>query len=169
MPGDYSIREGRQIIMPNLNFSCNGRITGITASMYSIRRFGSLPVFQVWHPLSPGLNVYSKIGQVQFEAPEGENITRVYISTVSLTGNDQIEFQSGDVIGCYQPFNSRYIVGANNHSRNYTSYFTSSSSLTTTTINVNSVNYFETMFQPLISVIIGEYTDTIIVIRKWHA
>ena len=159
MPGDYSIREGRQIIMPNLNFSCNGRITGVTANMYSITRFGSLPVFQVWHPLSPGLNVYSKIGQVQFEAPEGENITRVYISTVSLTGNDQIEFQSGDVIGCYQPFNSRYTVGANNDT-NYTSYFTRSSSLTTTAINVN--NYFETILQPLISVMIGEYTDTII-------
>ena len=156
--------------MPNLNFSCNGRITGVTANMYSLRRFGSLPVFQVWHPLSPDLNVYSKIGQVQFfEAPEGENIIRVYISTVSLTGNDQIEFQSGDVIGCYQPFNSRYAAGLGATNTNYTSYFTSSSSLTTTTINVNSVNYFETMLRPLISVMIGEYTDTIIVIRKWHA
>ena len=113
-------------------------------------------MFQVWHPLSPGLNVCSKIGQVQFEAPEGENITRVYTSTVSLTGNDQIKFQSGDVIGCYQPFNSCYAAGANNTN-------------TTTTININRVNYFETMLQPLISVMIGEYTDTIIVIRKWHA
>ena len=68
--------------MSNLDFSCNGRITGVTANMYSFRRFGSqLPVFQVWHPLSPGLNVYSKIGQIQFEAPEGENITRVYYVT----------------------------------------------------------------------------------------
>ena len=74
---------------------------------------------------------------------------------MSLTGNDQIEFQSGDVIGCYQSFNSRYAVGANN--TNYTSYFTSSSSLTATTINVNGVNYFETILRPLISVMIGEY------------
>ena len=60
------------MIMPNLNFNCNGRITGVTASMYAVRRTGTLPVFQVWHPLSPGSNVYSKISQVQFEAPEGK-------------------------------------------------------------------------------------------------
>ena len=147
------------MIMPNLNFNCNGRITGVTASMYAVRRTGSLPVFQVWHPLSPGSNVYSKISQVRFEAPEGKNITRVYISTVLLTRIDQIEFQLGDVIGCYQPFNSRYTVGTINDTI-YTSYSTNSSSLTTTTINVLSgVNYFETTDQLLISVMIGKYNE----------
>ena len=159
-PGDYFILEGIQFVMPNLTSNCNGgRISGVTANMYAARRFGSLPVFQVWHPLSPGSNVYSKVGQVQFEAPEGANIvTRIHISNVSLTGSDRIEFQSGDVIGCYQPFFSRYTVGANNAS--YTSYFTNSSSLAATTINVNNVSYFETIMQPLINVMIGECACT---------
>lgn len=154
IPGDYYILEGGQIIMPNLTFSCNGRITGVTASMYATRRVGTLPVFQVWHPQSTGSNVYSKVGQVQFEGPEGANITRVHISNVSLTGSDRIEFQSGDVIGCYRPFISRYTVGANYAT--HISYFTSSSSLAATTINVSSVNYFETILQPLINVMIGK-------------
>ena len=160
IPGDYSIAEGRHIIMLNLNFACNGRITGVAASMYAIRPSGALPVFQIWRPLSPNSNVYSKIGQVQFEAPQGQNILRIYISNVSLTGNDQIEFQAGDAIGCYQPSNSRYRAGAIDDP-NFTSHFTSSSSLTTTTttIDISSarLNYFETTIRPLISVIIGEY------------
>ena len=154
-PGDYYILEGIQFFMPNLTFNCNGRISGVTANMYAVRRFGSLPVFQVWHPLAPGSNVYSKVGQVQFEAPEGANITRVHISNVSLTGSDRIEFQSGDIIGCYRPFFSRYTVGANNAT--HISYFTSSSSLSTTTINVSNVSYFESILQPLINVMTGEY------------
>ena len=72
-----------------------------------------------------------------------------------LTRIDQIEFQSGDVIGCYQPFFSRYRVGTINDTT-YTSYSISSSSLTTTTININSANYFETADQLLISVMIGK-------------
>ena len=141
--------------MPNLTFNCNGRISGVTANMYAVTRFGSLPVFQVWHPLTPGSNIYSKVGQVQFEAPEGENIRRrIHISNVSLTGSDRIEFQSGDVIGCYRPFFSHYTVGANNAT--HISYFTSSSSLSTTTINVSNVSYFESVLQPLINVMTGE-------------
>ena len=156
IPGDYYILRGMQFFMPNLTSNCNGsKISGVAANMYAARRFGSLPVFQVWHPLSPGSNVYSKVGQVQFEAPEGANITRIHISNVSLTGSDQIEFQSGDVIGCYQPFGSRYIVGANNAT--HISYFTNSSSPTITTINVSSVNYFETILQPLISVTMSKW------------
>ena len=156
IPGDYYILRGMQFLMPNLDFTCNGsRISGVMASMYAVRRFGSLPVFQVWRLLAPGSNVYSKVGQVQFEAPEGANITRIHISNVSLTGSDQIEFQSGDVIGCHQPFNSRYLVGANNAT--HISYFTNSSSPTITTINVSSVNYFETILQPLISVTMGKW------------
>ena len=136
--------------MPNFNFSCNGRITSVAASLYEVSSFGSLPVFQVWRPLSPGSSAYSKIGQVQFEINE----TRVDIPKVSLTGNDQIEFQSGDVIGCYQPINSHYRVGYIIDS-NYVSYFTSNSSFTTTTINVSSPTFFETKGRPLISVMLG--------------
>ena len=44
IPGDNAIEDGIQMIMPSFNFNCNGRIT---ATMYVVRRTGSLPVFQV--------------------------------------------------------------------------------------------------------------------------
>ena len=56
-----------QFIMPSLTFSCNGRISGVAASMSGLRESGSLPVFQVWHPLLPGSNAYSIVDQVKFE------------------------------------------------------------------------------------------------------
>ena len=150
---EIAIINGLHFVMPNSSFGCNGRITRVAASMYEVRRSGSLPVFQVWRPLFPGSSAYSKIGQVQFEA--GIPGVRVHISNVSLTGNDEIKFQSGDVIGCYQPLISHYRVGLTVDA-NYTSYFTSANSLTTIAFNLSSVNYFETTVRPLISVMIGE-------------
>ena len=153
IPGDGALLNDRHIVMPELHFGCNGRITSVAASMYEVRSSGSLPVFQVWRPSSPGSSHYSKIGQVQFEA--GIPGVRVHISNVSLTGKDQIKFQSGDVLGCYQPFRSHYRVGTIGDA-NYTSYFTSINSLITAAINLANVNYFETTRRPLISVMIGE-------------
>ena len=156
IPGDRFISERLHFVMPDLSFSCNGRITSVAASMYLLRPFGgsfNLPVFQVWRPLSPGSSNYSKIGQVQFEA--GLPWARVHISNVSLTGKDQIGFQSGDIISCYQPINSLYRVGTADD--NYTSYVSRTNSLTTTSINLRNVGYFETTRRPLISVMIGKY------------
>ena len=145
--------------MIDLSFDCNGRITSVAASMHENRPSGSFPVFQVWRPSSPTSSNYSKVGQVQFEA--GLPGVRVYISNVSLTGKDQIEFRSGDVIGCYQPFNSHYRVATTSTvDTNYTSYFTTINSFTTTAINVRSINYSAVQIRPLISVMIGEWIIT---------
>jgi len=142
--------------MIDLSFGCNGRITSVAASMHENGPSGSLPVFQVWRPLSPNSSNYSKVGQVQFEA--GLPGVSVHISNVSLTGKDQIEFQSGDVIGCYQPSNSHYRVGITSTvGTNYTSYSTKINSFTTTVINVRSINYSASQRRPLISVMIGEW------------
>ena len=140
--------------MPSLNFTCNGRISGVTASVSVLWGSGSLPVFQVWHPLSPGSNVYSKIGQVQFDTET--RVSPYFISNVSLTSlrNNQIDFQLGDVIGCYQPFNSAYqIWWIHDIATVYYSYISNS---TDTVTNVSSVNYMTATGRPLISVMTGE-------------
>ena len=138
--------------MPDLNFSCSGRISGVTASTSAVRECGSSPVFQVWHPLSSGSSVYSKIGQIQFEIET--NISAYIISNVSLTSlrNYQIEFQSGDVIGCYQPFNSLCGIWWI-HDANYITYFSYISNYIDA---VNILNYSGATGRPLISVMIGE-------------
>ena len=69
-----------------------------------LRHFGgnNFPQFEVWHPTSPNSNNYNRIGDVHL--PAGDlvlvGIGRNYYSdNVSLSSNNQIEFQSGDVIG----------------------------------------------------------------------
>ena len=113
---------------------------------------GNIPELQVWRPLSPDSNDYSKISQVKFQA--GTPITNTYYaSNVLLTGNDQIKFQSGDVIGYYQPNNPSLWI-SNIINENYTSYYISYDNLTTT--NINSGSYYERMLQPLINVLTGK-------------
>ena len=151
------IPYGIQIIMPSIIFSCNGRISSVAASISTLRGSGSLPVFQVWHPLSPGSNAYSKVGQVQFENETRVSGSGYFVSNVSLSSlsNNQIEFKSGDVIGCYQPSNALYRIWWIDDI-NDTVYFRYINNYTDIVINVSSVNYMSTIGRPLISVMIGE-------------
>ena len=103
---ELTINIGRQVIIPRAVFSCYGRITNITVSMWSLRWPGDqLPLFQVWRPTSLTSNTYNKTAEIQL--PAGRYIwgTNYYFARLSLSNSDQIEFQSGDVIGYYQPSN----------------------------------------------------------------
>jgi len=97
-----------QVIIPEYNFSCNGRITGYLISL-NRNFFGAqdYPSVQVWHPTSS--TVYTR---VDTECPlTDSDISEMtdsgdeyYLGNVSCTGNNSIEFQSGDVIGYHQGF-----------------------------------------------------------------
>ena len=102
--------NGRLAIFPRLNFTCNGRITSIRARVVRSSRNESLS-FQVWRPSSVGSTIYNKIGEVQLQSDDqvtgsGNRQT----ANITLTGNNTIEFQSGDVVGYYHPSNTRYSV-----------------------------------------------------------
>ena len=102
--------KGRLAIFPRLNFTCNGRITSITARVSSSSRNG-YPSFQVWGPSSVGSTVYNKIGEVQLQSDDQVTGSGDYqTANIILTGNNTIEFQSGDVVGYYHPSNTRYSV-----------------------------------------------------------
>ena len=115
------------------------------------------PLLQVWHPISLNSTVYNKIGEIQLPAgdfvPVGVN-RNYYSASVSLNSNSQIEFQSGDVIGYYQPSNPRWSIWSIQTS-GYTSY---SNNVTTpsTSIDTNNVDNIETNHQPLIAVMFGK-------------
>ena len=68
--------------------------------------------FQVWRPASDGSTVYNKIGEVQLQSDDqvttGSN--GLLEANIALTGNNTIEVQSGDVVGYYQPSDTRYVV-----------------------------------------------------------
>ena len=148
------------MIIPNFNFSCNGRIAGITASMsFGIRisfNRRHLPLFQIWRP-SSNSSIYTIINQTQFAFPSfvstGPGLfSGYYFSDLVLTNDDRIEFYSEDVIGYYQqtvPLRRVYSIQRSTHIS-----YTIGSNNPTTTFDISRAA--ENPVQPLITVFIGE-------------
>ena len=110
--GDDITGHNRLAIIPRLNFTCNGRITSIRARMWFEGFRSNYPFFQVWRAASVGSTTYNKIGEVQLQSDD--QLTSVSFTTqianITLTGNNTIEVQSGDVVGYYHPSNARFRV-----------------------------------------------------------
>ena len=107
------IGRDRLAIIPRLNFTCDGRITSIRARVFlSTVTRNDYPFFQVWRPVPTGSTVYNKIDEVQLQSDDqvirGSN--NFNETNIILTGDNTIEFQSGDVVGYYHPPQSRYQV-----------------------------------------------------------
>ena len=154
--GDVTVSTGRQVIVPSARFNCNGRITSVAVSMQFSFSGSNLPLFQIWHPTSTVSSTYNKVGEV--ELPSGSRmgglIINYYFANLSLTGNTEIEFQSEDVIGYYQPSEARRTIRSIQTS-GYTSY---SNTVTNplTSIDINNVNNTENNRQPLIEITFGK-------------
>ena len=110
--GNYNIADDRLAVIPNFNFTCNGTITSIRARVRFNSSRTNYPFFQVWRRASVGSTVYNKTGEVQLQSDDqvirGSNNYREV--NIILTGNNTIGVQSGDVVGYYQPPQSRYRV-----------------------------------------------------------
>ena len=160
--GQVSIDSGRQVIVPSTKFYCNGRITNIAVSMEFIPSGSSFSIFQVWCPVSPLSSSYTIIGEVQLPAGDlvGSSSTGYCFASLAVNGNSQIEFQSGDVIGYYQPTDPRFKIW-NIQTSGYTSYSNTITS-SSTSIDTNSVNSIENDRQPLIEVTFGKNTNIIL-------
>ena len=72
---------------------------------------------------------------------------------MSLNSSSQIEFQSGDVIGYYQPSNARQIW--NIQTDEYTSY-SYNATTPSAVLNINIEGISENNYQPLIEVMLGK-------------
>ena len=120
----------------------------------------SLPLFQVWHPTSLNSSIYNKIGEVQL--PAGDFVAvgagrSYFFANLILNGNSQIEFQSGDVIGYYQPFSALRLIRSIQTS-GYTSYSNNINNDTSpsTSIDIRTVDNTNNNHQPLIAVMFGK-------------
>ena len=149
------------MIVPRSSFSCNGRITGYLISLESDSSSGNYPTVQVWHPTSS--RVYTR---VDTECPLTNNdISRMtdmgdeyYLGNVTCTGDNRIQFESGDIIGYHQSNEVRYSVW-NIVTTGYTSYFRDEDN----PINMFSTNTDETeTWQPLIQVLYGKLITHVI-------
>ena len=156
--GQVFITSGRQVIVPRAKFNCSGRITNVAVSMQrQVIVGGNLPLFQVWHPTSLDSSTYNKIGEVQL--PEGEFVAvgvdrNYHHANLPLNGNSRIEFQSGDVIGYYQPLISQRLIW-NIETSGYTSYSTTVTS-PSISIDISTVENADDNHQPLFAVIFGK-------------
>ena len=111
--GDYHVGSDILAIIPRLNFTCNGRITNIRASLnFNLDGIEIYPIFQVWRPASVGSNIYAKISEVPLLSEDQvetfDNV--INVANINLTSNNTMEVQSGDVVGYYHPPNPRFRV-----------------------------------------------------------
>ena len=110
--GGTAIGRNRTAIIPRLSFTCNGRITSITARIWRDNDYQrSDTFFQVWRAASVSSTIYNKIGEVQLLSDQvATNSNSCKEGNIILTGNNTIEVQSGDVVGYYHPPDARYRV-----------------------------------------------------------
>ena len=153
--GQVTINSGKPVIVPNARFNCNGRITNVAASMKDLSGATNYPIFEVWRPyIHPGS--YMKIGEVHFSAGSLKVASQgsYYYANIPLNSSGKIEFQSGDVIGYYQPSNAQRKIWSI-QTDEYTSY-SNTGPYPLTLLNVYSYGTRVTNYQPLIEVMYGK-------------
>ena len=157
--GRDQIGRDRLAIIPRASFSCNGLITSIIARVWldDNRNRDDYPAFQVWRPLSVGSTVYNKIGEVKLQSDQVTGNGAYRTANITLTGNNTIEFQSGDVIGYYHPRRSLYRVRTI-RTNGYRLYQFNNLSDSTSSVDLNDANNNPNNRQPLIQFSIGKCT-----------
>ena len=142
------------MIVPRSCFSCNGRVTGYLISLRPTNNSGGYPSVQVWHPTN-STTEYTRV-DTECELTEN-NISMIrnnyYLGNVSCTGENRIEFQSGDVIGYHYSSPVRYRLWSI-ASNGYTSYYRN----TSIPLNTFIINDGQSVSnrQPLIEVMYGK-------------
>ena len=151
--GNQSLIQNRTVIVPSLNFTCNGRITNIRVRILNDSATGNnFPYIQVWR-LSPSSQLYTLTNQTQIQSSHLTQLTYLE-ANIPLTGNNRIQFQSGDVIGFYNPSNSGYEI-RDIRTPGYMFYLFTGS--TATSLDLSNADSTPMGRQPLIQFTFGEY------------
>ena len=93
--------DARQWIMPSINFTCNGSVTKwiVGAQLDNNGMDGMRPELQIWRMHSTQTNTYFKVGGTLLSDVNMTAVVNVY----EVSPTDPLEFQSGDILGLYQP------------------------------------------------------------------
>ena len=102
--GNIGVRLQQQRIIPHINFTCNGSITKWIVGADWVGMGANrvhFPNLQVWR--STGVvNVYTRVGSTTLSFAS-ENTTGIY----EFTPSQPVEFRNGDILGIFQPSDSR--------------------------------------------------------------
>ena len=158
--GRVRLRRSVQVVVPRDSFTCDGRLNHIMASMLQHPDRNGSFLFQVWRPSFLDSDLYNRVGQIALRESDVTyfNLTNTsyHLVNMSLTGDERIEFQSGDVMGYYHPQYPRYRVYNNPVENNYVTYGLDNDTGPTETFDINGNNVTEHDRQPLFSVNYGE-------------
>ena len=88
----------RQVIVPEINFTCSGRVQTLMFGTSWFRDYTQYPEFQIWRPLEGEDNVYQLVGQISVE-----NQQQVSGQIYQLQGESLLQFEPGDILGFNQP------------------------------------------------------------------
>ena len=114
--------------------------------------------FQLWRPSSVDPTLFTKVDNSEVQLQSNAQIIRgsnnFFEANIILTGNNIIEFQSGDVVGYYHPPDARYQV-VTIQTDGYILYQFSGSPVPTS-VNLNNASHNSSDGQPLIQFTIGE-------------
>ena len=123
--GGNRLRSDIQVVVTSANFTCDGRLNRVMASMLQQSQNNGTFLFQIWRPLFPGSVIYNRVGQFALRESDITEMDDVDINetywllNMSLTGDERIEFEAGDAVGYYHPVNPRYRVHNNAHPPSY--------------------------------------------------
>ena len=112
------------------------------------------PSILIWRAESDNSTIYNKIGEVQLSddhviVGSGNPL----IVNITLTGNDTIEVQAGDVVGYYHPPDSRYQMRENDTDGYYLYRFDGSPA--PESVNLTESDLVVNYRQPLLQFSIG--------------
>ncbi len=96
-----SRRSRRQKIIPDITFTCSGTVSEWIVAAEWKSDDDDLPEVQIWRETATGSGVYTKIHGTTLSVNE-ENTTEIYHYTIT-----PIDVQPGDVLGMFEPDNSR--------------------------------------------------------------
>jgi len=142
------------VIVPLISFTCNGRIANIRVRITPDGTGNNFPYIQVWRP-SQSSQLHNLVDEVQIQSNHLTRLTYLE-ANITLTGNKRIQFQSGDVIGFYNPSDSRYEI-RDKSTPGYKIYVFIGS--TATSLDLSDADNTPMGRQPLIQLTIGKYGD----------
>ena len=94
---DSRRRERRQLLYPQLTFSCNGSVSKWIYGAVDRSATGELPEIQIWRQTDTDTYTKQTFSRVSANETEpGTNIHEYYPET-------PLEFQEGDILGYFQP------------------------------------------------------------------
>ena len=110
--GSLTVPYEQQRVIPGISFNCSGAITSWTIGAEWRTGLGRdfFPHLQIWRSTSCATNTFVLVGDVEFfvaggeERPGGDYV-------FSGTPDPPLEFEAGDILGIFQPRESRSRVG----------------------------------------------------------